>query len=114
MILGTTPTFVLKLKRSYDIDLRTAINLIVTFKQGTYILNKSGNDLNFEDGKTVLVSLTEEESLNLVLDKKVEIQMNWLYIDNTITKRAATKVISIDIEKQLLKESLIDEPFEPN
>lgn len=106
MIIGTTPTFTLKLKRSYDIDL-TYSTVYVTLKQGQTTITKSGEQITLIDGKTVQFTLTQTESLNLVLDKNVEIQLNWTYNDNGVLKRAATKVIKLDLEKQLLKQELV-------
>lgn len=103
MIIGTTPTFTLKLKRTYDVDLTQVSKIYVTLKQGNVILNKTGSDISVVDAKTVQFSLTQEESLGLTIDKSVELQLNWVYSDN---KRAATKIITIDLEKQLLKEQI--------
>lgn len=105
MIIGTTPTFTLKLKRSQDIDLNNA-TVYVTLKQGQTTITKSGQQLTIVDGKIVQFTLTEAESLSLVLDKSVEVQLNWTYSDHGVTKRAATKVIKLDLEKQLLKQEL--------
>lgn len=106
MIIGTTPTFTLKLKRTYDVDLTTVQNVYVTLKQGTNILTKSGLDINVVDSKTVTVTLTQQESLNFSLDKKIELQLNWTYSDQGMIKRAATKIIEITLEKQLLTQVL--------
>ena len=73
VIIGTTPTFTLRLKKTYDVNLLTASNVYVTLKQGTSILTKTTLDLNFVDSKTVQVTLTQEESLNFTLDKKIEL-----------------------------------------
>ena len=106
MIIGTTPTFTLKLKRSYDIDLTTS-TVYVTLKQGQTTITKSGQQVTVVDGKTVQFTLTEAESLSLTLDKSVEVQLNWTYTSNGVTKRAATKIIKLDLERQLLKQELI-------
>lgn len=106
MIIGTTPTFTLRLKRTYNVDLASAQNIYVTFKQGNTILSKDRSNITIVDGKTITVTLTQEESLNFSLDKKIEMQLNWTYIDGGITKRAATKVITINLEKQLLTQVL--------
>ena len=103
MIIGTTPTLTLKLKRSYSIDLNQATQVYVTLKQGSTVLTKSVPDIVLVDGKTVQFTLTQAESLNLVLDKNVEVQLNWTYSVGGVVKRAATKVIELNLEKQLLK-----------
>ena len=106
MIIGTTPTLTLKLKRSYSIDLNQATQVYVTLKQGSTVLTKSVPDIVLVDGKTVQFTLTQAESLNLVLDKNVEVQLNWTYNVGGVLKRAATKVIELNLEKQLLKQVL--------
>lgn len=102
MIIGTTPTFTFTLKRNCGANLLTAQSIYITFKQGTTTLTKSGLDLNVIDAKTVKVKLTQQESLSFSIDKKVEVQLNWIYIDTNdgnTTKRAATKAITINLEK---------------
>ena len=103
MIIGTTPTFTLKLKKSCDVDLFLVNNIYVTLKQGAVALTKTGNDLTIIDSKTIRFTLTQAESLGFAIDKIVELQVNWIYANN---KRAASKVISINLEKQLLKQDL--------
>ena len=103
MIIGTTPTFTLKIKKATDVDLRVVNNIYVTLKQGNITLTKTGNDLNIVDSKTVSFTLTQAESLDFVVDKIVEIQINWTFMSNGITRRAATKVLAINLDKQLLK-----------
>lgn len=58
MIIGTTPTFTLRLKRTYDINLNSAQNIYVTFKQGGTTLTKTREDLLIVDSKTLQVTLT--------------------------------------------------------
>lgn len=106
MIIGTTPTFTLKLRHSYDVDLTQATSIYVTLKQGNLTINKTDNNIIVVDSKTIKFSLTQEESLSLALDKKVELQLNWTYNGIGGLKRAATKIISITLEKQLLNQEL--------
>ena len=61
-------------------------------------------DINIIDSKTVSVQFTQVESLEFTIDKKIEAQLNWIFIDSGITRRAATKVKIIELDKQLLKE----------
>lgn len=106
MIIGTTPTFTLKLKRTDDVDLTLARNVYVTLKQGSIVLTKTGNDISVIDAKTIQFSLTQAESLDFVIDKVIELQLNWTYSSKGVTKRAATKTINISLEKQLLKQEI--------
>lgn len=104
MIRGTTPTFVLTIQ-SQTLDLTQANNVYVTIAQGAKLIEKSGNDLEVGT-KTVSVWLDQEESLKLNEGTNAEIQVNWTYLDpldNETVRRAATKVKSIQISKQLLK-----------
>lgn len=106
MIIGTTPTFTLKLKRTYDVNLREANNVYVTLKQGTILLNKTTPNITIVDDKTVQFSLSQTESLQFALDKPIELQLNWTYRIGGVSKRAATKTIEISLEKQLLKQEI--------
>ena len=107
MIIGTTPIFTLKLKKNVDVDLQQAQNVYVSIKQGNVLLNKTGNDLIIEDGKTVKFTFTQAESLSLDISKEVELQLNWTFVTtNGVLQRAATKVTTFTLEKQLLKEEL--------
>ena len=110
MILGTTPTFTLKFKANQSINLNEVDQIYVTIKQGNNIITKTGEGVVVTGNKTLQFSLTETESLSFAPDKKIEIQVNWIYSYNLSTniKRGATRVIEVDIEKQLLKQALID------
>ena len=73
MIIGTTPTFTLRLKKVCDVDLTQVNNIYVTLRQGTIVITKTGNDLVVVDSKTVQFSLTQTESLGFVIDKSIEL-----------------------------------------
>ena len=111
MIRGTTPTFTLKLKNKdgtpSEINLNEANNIQFTISQGQKLIVKSGEDIEIENGNTVLVFLTQKESLSLKEKQKTEIQLNWTYNDaDGRTRRAATKAREIEIDKQLYKEEI--------
>lgn len=111
MIRGTTPTFTLKLKNKdgtpSEINLNEANNINFTISQGQKLIVKSGEDIEIENGNTVLVFLTQKESLSLKEKQKTEIQLNWTYNDaDGRTRRAATKVREIELDKQLYKEEI--------
>lgn len=57
---GTTPTIQITIN---DIDLNKMQNIYVVFEQNGYILKKESSDLNIE-GNVILVSLSQEETLN--------------------------------------------------
>ena len=104
MIRGTTPTFTFTIK-SQTVDLTEAENVYVTIRQGATEITKTGSDLQVSQ-RSVDVFLDQEESLKLKENTSAEVQINWTYLDsgdNTTVRRAATKVKSIQIDRQLLK-----------
>lgn len=105
MIRGTTPTFTLKLKEDSNIDLSEARNVYFTVSQGAKAITKTGDDIEISDGRTVLVFLNQEESLSLVEGQKTEVQLNWTYLDpdGETVRRAATKIKTIELGKQLIR-----------
>lgn len=110
MIRGTTPTFILKLKNKdgtpSTIDLSEANNVYFTIAQGGKSITKTSEDIDI-DGNTVYVFLNQKESLSLKDSIKTEVQLNWTYNDPTgVTKRAATKVREVALDKQLYKEEI--------
>lgn len=106
MIRGTTPTFTFTLKNQ-DVDLSAAQNVFVALAQGSTLIEKTGTDLEI-DTRTVSVFLTQKESLQLLECSNCEVQINWTYLDldGETVRRAATKVKSIPISKQLLRREL--------
>lgn len=104
MIRATTPTFTLKVK-SDTIDLSEATNIYVSLAQGNRIyLEKSGDSIELTAPRTVKVWLTQEESLSLAEGFQLEIQINWTYNDAYGNhRRAATKIKSVLVTKQLLR-----------
>lgn len=106
MIIGTTPTFTLKLKKSTNIDLRQVENIYITLKQGINTITKSGQAISVLDDKTLRFSITQSESLSFTIDKAIQLQVNWTYSEGSITKRAATKIIQVNLENQLLRQEL--------
>lgn len=105
MVRGTTPTFTLRLREDSGIDLNAAQNVYFTIAQGSNSITKSGEDVYVQDdGRTVLVWLTQEESLSFHEKQDAEVQLNWTYqsADGAV-KRAATKVKAIGLDKQLYR-----------
>ena len=104
MIRGTTPTFTFTITNE-TVDLTEAENVYVTIRQGSKEITKTGEDLEVA-ARVVNVFLNQEESLSLSETVDAEVQINWTYldpVDNTTVRRAATKVKSIKVTKQLLK-----------
>lgn len=93
---GTTPTF----RHTFTeetLDLTTANNVYVTYKQGAKSLTKTGDDIEVEP-KAVTVYLTQKETLTFK-EGTLESQVNWTGANG---RRAASKVKGIELEKQLL------------
>lgn len=97
MIRGTTPTFKLLLNDE-EVDLTQALNVYATFKQGTVLITKTGEDLTVTEHE-VDVYLNQEESLKFKEGDKLEVQLNWTYNDG---KRACSNIIKIDVGRNLL------------
>lgn len=100
MIQATTPTFTLTLPDSSETDLTEVSKVFFAISQGSYTLKKQ---VQPTDAHTVEVYLNQSETLNLKDGKPADIQLNWIYADG---KRNATKVKSVPVDKQLLKEVL--------
>lgn len=103
MIRGTTPTFTFTIKDD-TVDLTEAQNVYVTIRQGSKEITKTGEDIEVA-ARTVNIFLEQEESIGLA-ETSAEVQINWTYLDPTdgeTVRRAATKVKTIQIAKQLLK-----------
>ena len=103
MIRGTTPTFTFTIL-SDDVDLTAAESVYVTIVQGGVAINKTGEALDVGE-KTVECWLTQEESMQLAENPNADVQINWTYLapGSEEVRRAATKIKSIPITKQLLK-----------
>ena len=99
MIRATTPTYILTLPQSSEVDLTTMSKVYFSLKQGNYKIDK---EVTPTDSKTVEVTLTQSETLNLK-DGNAEIQLNWIDAND---KRGATYVQAIRVDKQLLNEVL--------
>ncbi len=96
MVRATTPTFVLTFT---GIDLTEATEHLVTIKQGTTELTKSGDALSVT-ATTISVFLSQAETL-MFNAGKAEIQANWVYLDNT---RACSNIASVAVDRNLLDE----------
>ena len=88
-------------------DLTQATNVYVTISQCKNVITKTGDDINVS-AHSVECWLTQEESLSLRDGQNADIQMNWTYPgeDGESVRRAATKVKTIRVTKQLLQEEV--------
>lgn len=99
MIRATTPTYILTLPESAEVDLAEMTEVHFTLVQYRTEIDKI---VTPTDSKTVEVTLTQEETIALK-DGGAEIQLNWIDANG---KRGATYVQTIRVDKQLLNEVL--------
>lgn len=100
MIRVTTPTYILTLPDTAEVDLTEMAEVHFTLAQGKN--NKIDKIVEPTDSKTVEVTLSQEDTFNLK-DGVAEIQLNWI---DASGNRGATFVSTIRIDKQLLNEVL--------
>ena len=100
IVRGTTPTFVLQFPE--NVDLTEATNVYVTFCRYNNKITKDTDDVDIE-AHSISVYLTQKETLDLGTGP-VEIQANWTFGDG---KRAASKITTCELTKQLLPEVLV-------
>lgn len=93
---ATTPTF----KHTFtepELDLTTANNVYVTYRQGSKVLTKTGEDIEVEP-KAVTVYLSQKETL-MFKAGTFQAQINWTGANG---RRAASKIKGIELEDNLL------------
>ena len=91
MFKGITPTITLTLPESVDLD--SAQNVYVTFKDHDKKMTKTGSDISVEDN-VVSVYLNQEETLSFC-PGAVWIQVNWTYSEEGTIKRASSDIVSL-------------------
>lgn len=95
---GTTPTITI----NADLDLTDASNLFVTFKQdGVVVFEKTLSDVTVTE-ETVVVNLTQDETLALNTSAGLQFQIRASLGDNKV----ASNVMQTTVEK-ILKEGVI-------
>lgn len=102
MYRATTPTITFRFPE--NIDMTQASDVKVTFKSKRYgyELTKEADDLIVEE-HSVSVLLSQEETLEFGLGSS-EAQINWLYNEGTVTKRACSNIVALTINDNLLNE----------
>ncbi len=96
MFQATTPTFVLTLPD--DVDLTQAETVMFSFRQGSFSIDKSGEDLTVE-ANTVSVYLSQSETVGL-RNGLAQIQLNWTYADGS---RDCTNIANVSVNPNLYK-----------
>lgn len=92
----TSPVFILTFEEK-DLDLTQASDVFVTFKQASFSMTKTGDDLEVEE-KAISVFMDQNETAQFC-EGDVDIQANWI-VGN---KRAASEIVSLKFSKQLLQ-----------
>lgn len=106
MVRATTPIITLRIKND-EIDLNQADVIFVSIVQGKTTIELKKEDLLEINKNIIKFCLTQEQSLSLNEKIDVEIQVNWTYLDgNNVSRRGATKVKNINIDKQLLRREI--------
>ena len=106
MVRATTPIITLRIKNDM-IDLNQAEVIFVSIVQGKTTIELKKEDLLEVNKNIIKFCLTQEQSLSLNEKIDVEIQVNWTYLDgNNVSRRGATKVKNINIDKQLLRREI--------
>ena len=106
MVRATTPIITLRIKND-TIDLNQAGVIFVSIVQGKTTIELKKEDLLEVNKNIIKFCLTQEQSLSLNEKIDVEIQVNWTYLDgNNVSRRGATKVKNINIDKQLLRRKI--------
>lgn len=94
---GTTPTYILTFDEP-SLDLTTVHNVYVTFRKGTKVLTKTGQDIEVAP-QQVEVYLNQKETLSFSTGE-VKVQVNWTLGGG---RRAASVVATVDLSEQLLE-----------
>lgn len=94
---GTTPTYILTFSEQ-TLDLTEANHVYVTFRKGTKVLTKTGEDVEVYP-KRVEIYLNQKETLSFSRGE-VKVQVNWTSAGG---QRAASVVKTIVLSEQLLE-----------
>ena len=100
MYRATTPTVTFNFPST--VDMTQASDVKVTFKSKRYNLTKDSEDLVI-DAHSVSVLLTQEETIKFALGN-FEAQVNWLYNEGNIVKRACSNIVVLTANENLLNE----------
>lgn len=103
----TTPDYTFRIKDE-SVDLTKAKNVYLTFVQGNYSCTKTGSDLQVTEHEVSVWLNQKESSAFKSSGKQVEVQINWTYEDegSEKIKRAATKIKSFQVTRNLLQKAI--------
>ena len=78
--------------------------IYVTFLQDNVVITKNAANVSFTDSTTSFsIKLEQSETARFSMNKSVEIQVNWIYVDGT---RGATEAKIFPVLKNLLDKVL--------
>lgn len=104
MFKGTTPTISLTFPDTVDLTLATQIAVTFSDYRNNTILEKVGSELTIS-AQQIDIDLSQEETL--AMPKDVLIQVNFLYMDGTVSRRCASTIQGLRFEKNLKAEVMI-------
>lgn len=109
MLPFTTPTIQLEVEGISGLDLRNAIEIVVTLTQGALKMVKTKEDMTVEE-RSVGIFLSEAESSQLSDNVPIKAQMNYTFLsaDQTV-RRGGTDPALIPVGEQDYKEMMIDD-----
>lgn len=99
---GTTPTYTITFPENINMELASEVVVSLANSSKVTLYEKTGDDLTIE-GNKVSFLLTQEESLGFPLGYFL-LQVNWLYADGSIVRRACTKMVTVQIADNLKDE----------
>lgn len=99
MVQATTPTFELTLPAS--VDLTGITEMLFSLVQGQTRIDKKYSESELSiDGNTILVYLSQEDSLPFVKGQ-AELQLNWIYPTG---KRGCSNITKVNVSNNLYTE----------
>lgn len=102
MYQHTTPTLKLTLPGSVDLTQASSVYVSICKPDFSEILRKTTSELTIS-AHEVDVFLTQEETTKLPLGK-IPMQINWIYTEEGITKRACSDFFEVKVKRNLLSE----------
>ena len=100
----TTPTFTFTFPENFDMSVITPTNTYVTFssKNMREIVTKRANSLEIGE-HSIGVFLTQEETQSFP-PGDIKAQINWVYTEGGVTKRACTNIVEINVKDNLYRD----------
>lgn len=100
MYKGTTPTYTFIAPESVDLTDATKIWVTFSTMDEKELFSKESGEIVLADAQTIEVYLTQEETLKFPTGS-VKAQINWIYLEETKTKRACSEKMIIKANTNL-------------